>query len=75
MGFRSSEKILRLIGVGSSALALMGFHEQTCVRKMELGPIGTNAYLLWEDGGKEAVLIDAPPDCATRSNLSWRNTV
>ena len=35
------------------------------VRKMGLGPIGTNAYLLWEDGGKEAVLIDAPPDCAT----------
>ena len=35
------------------------------VRKMELGPIGTNAYLLWEDGGKEAVLIDAPPDCTT----------
>ncbi len=34
------------------------------VRKMELGPIGTNAYLLWEDGGSEAVLIDAPPDCA-----------
>jgi hydroxyacylglutathione hydrolase len=30
--------------------------------KMELGPIGTNAYLLWEDGGKDAVLIDAPPD-------------
>jgi glyoxylase-like metal-dependent hydrolase (beta-lactamase superfamily II) len=34
------------------------------VRKMELGPIGTNAYLLWEDGGNQAVLIDAPPDCA-----------
>ena len=29
---------------------------------MELGPIGTNAYLMWEDGGKDAVLIDAPPD-------------
>ena len=34
------------------------------VRKMELGPIGTNAYLLWEDGGSEALLIDAPPHCA-----------
>ena len=28
---------------------------------MELGPIGTNAFLIWEDGGKEAVLVDAPP--------------
>ena len=34
------------------------------VRKMELGPIGTNAYLLWEEGDSEAVLVDAPPDCA-----------
>jgi hydroxyacylglutathione hydrolase len=34
------------------------------VRKMELGPIGTNAYLLWEEGGSEAVLVDAPPDCS-----------
>ncbi|MAS79704.1 MAG: MBL fold metallo-hydrolase [Opitutae bacterium] len=33
------------------------------VRKMELGPIGTNAYLLWEEGGGEAVLVDAPPSC------------
>ena len=33
------------------------------ITKMELGPIGTNAYLIWEDGGKDAVLIDAPPDC------------
>ena len=32
------------------------------ITKMELGPIGTNAYLMWEDGGKDAVLIDAPPD-------------
>ena len=33
-----------------------------CVEKMELGPIATNAFLLWEDGGNgEAVLIDAPP--------------
>lgn len=33
-----------------------------CVEKMELGPIGTNAFLLWEDGGSgEAVLVDAPP--------------
>ena len=30
---------------------------------MELGPIGTNAYLVWEEGGKKAILIDAPPDC------------
>ena len=34
------------------------------VRKMELGPIGTNAYLLWEEGGSEAILVDAPPGCA-----------
>lgn len=34
------------------------------VRKMELGPIGTNAYLLWEEKGEEAVLVDAPPGCA-----------
>ena len=33
-----------------------------CVEKMELGPIATNAFLLWEDDGNgEAVLIDAPP--------------
>lgn len=31
---------------------------------MELGPIATNAYLLWEEGGKEAILIDAPPGCS-----------
>ena len=30
---------------------------------MELGPIGTNAYLLWEEG-EEAILIDAPPGCS-----------
>ena len=29
---------------------------------MELGPIATNAFLLWEENGNgEAVLIDAPP--------------
>ena len=33
-----------------------------CVEKMELGPIATNAFLLWEENGNgEAVLIDAPP--------------
>lgn len=26
----------------------------------ELGPIGTNAFLVWEDGSKDAILIDAP---------------
>ena len=31
------------------------------IHKMELGPIGTNAFLLWEDGKKDAVLIDLPP--------------
>ncbi len=35
------------------------------VKKMELGPIGTNAFMLWEEGGEEAILIDAPPDCAS----------
>ena len=32
------------------------------VQQFELGPIGTNAFLLWEDGGEDAVLVDAPPD-------------
>ena len=33
-----------------------------CVEKMELGPIATNAFLLWEENGDgNAVLIDAPP--------------
>ncbi|SVE41193.1 uncharacterized protein METZ01_LOCUS494047, partial [marine metagenome] len=32
------------------------------VQRFELGPIGTNAFLLWEDGGEDAVLVDAPPD-------------
>ena len=31
------------------------------MHKMELGPIGTNAFLLWEDGKQDAVLIDIPP--------------
>ena len=30
------------------------------IEKMELGPIGTNAFIVYEDGGSEAVLIDAP---------------
>lgn len=34
-----------------------------CVEKVELGPIGTNAYLIWQEDGKDAVLIDAPPEC------------
>ncbi len=33
------------------------------IEKMELGPIGTNAFIVYEDGGSEAVLIDAPLDC------------
>ncbi len=33
------------------------------VNKMELGPIGTNAFVVWEEGGTKAVLIDAPLDC------------
>ena len=32
-----------------------------CCQKLELGPISTNAFLLWDDHGKEAVLIDCPP--------------
>jgi glyoxylase-like metal-dependent hydrolase (beta-lactamase superfamily II) len=31
-------------------------------QKIELGPIGTNAFLVWEENGADAVLIDAPPD-------------
>lgn len=34
------------------------------IEKLELGPIGTNAYLIWECDGGDAVLIDAPPDCS-----------
>ena len=32
-----------------------------CCQKLELGPISTNAFLLWDDHVKEAVLIDCPP--------------
>ena len=31
-------------------------------QKLELGPIGTNAFLVWEENGADAVLIDAPPE-------------
>ena len=31
-------------------------------QKFELGPIGTNAFLVWEDNGTDAILIDAPPE-------------
>ena len=43
--------------------------------KMELGPIGTNAFLLWEENGEEAVLIDAPPDSVAEvtSHLNERS--
>lgn len=30
------------------------------VETFELGPIGTNAFLLWKDGIEDAVLVDAP---------------
>jgi glyoxylase-like metal-dependent hydrolase (beta-lactamase superfamily II) len=30
-------------------------------QKFELGPIGTNAFLVWEENGADAILIDAPP--------------
>jgi hydroxyacylglutathione hydrolase len=43
------------------------------VKKMELGPIGTNAFLLWEENGGEAILIDAPPDCAAEVNEILKN--
>lgn len=32
------------------------------VQAFELGPIGTNAFLLWEEDGRDAILVDAPPD-------------
>ena len=35
---------------------------------MELGPIGTNAYLIWEDGKPDATMVDAPIDCG-----AWLN--
>ncbi|MDA8989570.1 MBL fold metallo-hydrolase [Candidatus Chordibacter forsetii] len=37
--------------------------DKLIVKKLELGPIGTNAFLLWENKGSEAILIDAPPNC------------
>jgi len=37
---------------------------QLKVKKMELGPIGTNAFVLYTEGSEDAVLVDAPPDCA-----------
>lgn len=30
------------------------------IKTFELGPIGTNAFLLWKDGFDDAILIDAP---------------
>lgn len=30
------------------------------IESFELGPIGTNAFLLWKDGNEDAILIDAP---------------
>jgi len=35
---------------------------------IELGPIGTNAYLLWKEGRQDCVLIDAPPECKEEIN-------
>lgn len=32
------------------------------IKKLELGPISTNAFLIWEEKGEEAILIDVPPD-------------
>ena len=53
------------LGLALRDASAKGFRmKKLVVRKMELGPIGTNAYLLWEEGDGEAVLIDAPPDCA-----------
>ena len=33
-----------------------------CCKKLELGPIATNAFLMWEKNGCEAVLVDCPPE-------------
>ena len=38
------------------------------IKGMELGPIATNAFLLWRDGMTRAVLVDAPPNCAEEVN-------
>ena len=38
------------------------------IKEMELGPISTNAFLLWRDGMTQAVLVDAPPNCAEEVN-------
>ena len=41
-------------------------------KMMELGPIATNAYLIWKENSEEAVLIDAPPDCSAEVNYELK---
>ena len=51
-----------MFGVGESGeLRNLRGMSDLQIHKMELGPIGTNAFLLWEDGKQDAVLIDVPP--------------
>ena len=41
----------------------------------ELGPVATNAFLLWREGNEDAVLVDAPPGAweAVRPALEEHN--
>ena len=51
-----------MFGVGESGeLRNLRGMSDLQIHKMELGPIGTNAFFLWEDGKQDAVLIDIPP--------------
>lgn len=62
LGVRDYEsKVGNLLGI-HQRFSLSEFMNSLRIKKMELGPIGTNAYLVWEEGGKEAILIDAPPE-------------
>ena len=62
LGVRDYEsKVGNLLGI-HQRFSLSKFMNSLRIKKMELGPIGTNAYLVLEEGGKEAILIDAPPE-------------
>ena len=37
---------------------------KVCVKKMIVGPVGTNCYLVYREGSEEAVIIDPGDDAA-----------
>ena len=48
--------------------ANLDFMSNLRVEMMELGPIGTNAYLIWEVGKPDATMVDAPIGCGVWLN-------